>query len=247
MTTQRLDQAMAERGLVGSRSRARDLIQRGLVRVDGLPAVKPAMPVGPDAGIELLGEAHRLVSRGGEKLAGALREFELAVEGRIALDIGASTGGFTQVLLEGGAVRVHAVDVGTGQLHPSLRADPRVVVMEGCDARGLNAAQFPQPIDLIVCDVSFISLTKALGPALGLAAPGADLIALVKPQFEAGPEHIGKGGIVRDEAVRARILEDVAAWIAAQPGWRVRATAPSPIAGGDGNREFLLHAVRGEP
>jgi len=167
----------------------------------------------------------------------------VAVEGRIVLDVGASTGGFTQVCLSRGAARVYAVDVGRGQLHPSLAADPRVVELSGTDARSLNASLIPTPPDLIVTDVSFIGLAKALPAALALAGEGADLVALVKPQFEVGRERVGKGGLVKDEAARVDALADVVAWLEGV-GWRVLVTADSPVTGGDGNREFLLRAVR---
>jgi 23S rRNA (cytidine1920-2'-O)/16S rRNA (cytidine1409-2'-O)-methyltransferase len=187
--------------------------------------------------------ALRNVSRGAAKLAAALRAFEFDAEGCTALDVGASTGGFTEVLLERGAKKVYAVDVGHGQLHASLRHNARVVSLEGCDARDLTRAAVFEPITAIVADVSFISLTKALGPALALAAPGAWLVALIKPQFEVGPKLVGKGGIVRDEAARLRAVEEVTAWLAAQDGWRLAGTIPSPIRGGSGNEEFLMGAL----
>ena len=165
----------------------------------------------------------------------------MAVEGRVVLDVGASTGGFTEVCLSRGAARVYAVDVGRGQLHPRLAADPRVTSLEGVDARALDAGLIPETPELIVSDVSFISLAKALPAALALARAGADLVVLVKPLFEAGREHVGKGGLVKDEAVRARTVTDVAAFLEAA-GWRVQATADSPIAGGEGAREHLLWA-----
>lgn len=237
----RLDQLLAERGLAATRSRARDLILRGLVRVDGAVAAKPAASVDPDAQIEVA-PGHDYVSRSAEKLVAALEAFGFACAGRRAIDLGASTGGFTEVLLARGAARVFAVDVGRGQLHQSLRDDPRVVALEGLDARALTAARIPDPIDAIVADVSFVSLTKVLPVPLTLAAPGAWLAALIKPQFEAGPGHVGKGGIVRDAAARARAIAEVDAWLAAQQGWRVIGTCPSPIAGGDGNLETLIGA-----
>jgi len=240
----RLDQALADRGLVASRSRARDVILRGLVEVNGDIVRKPSVSVSADSRIALRNGAHNLVSRGGEKLAWALDRFGLNVTGRVGLDVGASTGGFTQVLLNAGAARVYAVDVGHGQLHATLRNDPRVIAMDGVDARHLLPSHVAHPIDVIVADVSFISLTKALGPALTLSANACRFVGLVKPQFEAGPAHVGKGGIVRDETIHRAVLKDVAGWVDQQPGWRVRDTSPSPIHGGDGNREFLLYAVR---
>jgi 23S rRNA (cytidine1920-2'-O)/16S rRNA (cytidine1409-2'-O)-methyltransferase len=187
------------------------------------------------------------VSRGGEKLAAALEHFALASEGRTALDIGASTGGFTGVLLDAGAARVHAVDVGHGQLHASLREDRRVVVHERCDARNLDATLIPDAIGIIVADVSFISLTKVLPAALRLARSGAWLVALVKPQFEAGRAALSKQGIVRDAAVRERAVATVTDFMGDQPGWRVLGVIPSPITGGSGNQEYLLAAVLDDP
>ncbi len=181
------------------------------------------------------------VSRAALKLLAALEAFPLEVEGRVCVDIGASTGGFTQVLLERGAACVHAVDVGHGQLADVLRQDPRVVCLEGLNARNLTEAHIPEPPDVVVSDVSFISLTIALPPVLVLARPGAQLRALVKPQFEAGPEHVGKGGIVRDERVHRVVIERIRAWLESE-GWQVDGIIPSPITGSDGNREYLLAA-----
>jgi 23S rRNA (cytidine1920-2'-O)/16S rRNA (cytidine1409-2'-O)-methyltransferase len=181
------------------------------------------------------------VGRGALKLEHALATWPVRVEGAVVLDVGASTGGFTEVCLAAGAARVYAVDVGRGQIHPSLTDDLRVTVLEGLDARSLTAAEIPRAPQLIVCDVSFIGLAKALPAALALAAPGADLVALVKPQFEVGPERVGKGGLVRDEAARANALSDVKAFLEAA-GWAVQATTDSPIEGGDGAREYLLWA-----
>lgn len=241
---ERLDQAVVARGLAPSRSRARDLILRGKVLVGGRPSDKPAAAVGPADALTLAPDAPAYVSRGAEKLIAALDAFGFGVSGRTALDVGASTGGFTEVLLERGARRVYAVDVGRGQLDPAVAADPRVVSLESTDARALDAARIPDPIGAIVADVSFISLAKALPAALALAAPGCWLVALVKPQFEVGPDHVGKGGIVRDAAARDAALAEVSAWIASRPGWRVTGTIPSPILGGSGNAEFLLGAIR---
>jgi 23S rRNA (cytidine1920-2'-O)/16S rRNA (cytidine1409-2'-O)-methyltransferase len=235
---------MVERGLVASRARAQDLIRRGLVQVAGIAACRPGTAVGAGAAIVIAGAGADGVSRGGAKLAAALHHFPFKVEGVVALDVGASTGGFTEVLLQRGAARVYAVDVGHGQLHPRLAGDPRVVPLEGCDARGLDATLVPEPVAALVADVSFISLTKALPAALALARPGAWLVALIKPQFEAGRAAVGKGGIVRDPAARERAVATVSAWIAGQAGWRVLGVIASPIAGGSGNAEFLLGAVR---
>ncbi len=241
---QRLDLALVARGLVATRAKARDLIARGEVRVDGEVAQKPAMNVREDQAIAVDAQAAAQVSRGAVKLAAALDRFQLDTAGRVALDIGASTGGFTQVLLERGVTRVYAVDVGKGQLHASLTSDPRVVSLEECDARTLDRALVPEAIDAIVADVSFISVRKVLTAALALAAPGCWLVALVKPQFEVGREGVGKGGIVRDAALREEALADVREWLAAQAGWSVVGDMPSPIEGGSGNVEFLLVGVR---
>lgn len=200
--------------------------------------------VDPEAAIEAA-PAHPWVGRGALKLDHALTLWPVAVEGGAVLDVGASTGGFTEVCLARGARRVYAVDVGRGQLHPRLAADPRVLSLEGTDARALDRTLLPEAPDLVVCDASFIGLAKVLAAPLDLAAPRADLIALVKPQFEAGPEHVGKGGVVKDPAVHARVLADVQAWVESR-GWRVRAIADSPITGADGNREHLLWAQKGQ-
>jgi len=239
----RLDLVLVERGLAPTRSRARDLILSGQVRVGDDVCTKVATEVAETQELTLDATAARAVSRGGQKLAAALAAFEFDPDGRIALDVGASTGGFTQVLLDRGARKVYAADVGHGQLHASLKADPRVVSLEGLDARRLTRDTVPEPVGAITADVSFISLIKALGPALELAAPGAFLVALVKPQFEVGPERIGKGGIVRDAEARQGALESVTAWLAAQPAWRVAGAIPSPIKGGSGNVEFLIGAL----
>jgi len=242
--SQRLDLALVARGLVATRAKARDLIARGEVRVDGEVARKPAMSVRAEQTIVVDAHAAAQVSRGAVKLTAALDHFGLVPTARIALDIGASTGGFTQVLLERGAARVYAVDVGRDQLHASLEEDPRVVTLEARDARTLDRAIVPDAIDAIVADVSFISLRKALPAALALAAPGCWIVALVKPQFEVGREGVGKGGIVRDPALRAQALDKVREWLAQQHGWSVIGDMPSPIEGGSGNVEFLLAGVR---
>jgi len=240
----RLDLALVARGLAPSRSRARDLILSGHVSVGSDVCTKAATEVGDEEELKLHDAvAARAVSRGGQKLAAALIAFEFDPVGRVCLDVGASTGGFTQVLLDRGATRVYAADVGHGQLHATLKSDPRVVSLEGLDARRLTRATVPEPVGAITADVSFISLVKALGPALELAAPGAFLVALVKPQFEVGPERIGKGGIVRDAQARDSALHSVTAWLASQPGWRVAGSIPSPVKGGSGNVEFLLGAL----
>jgi 23S rRNA (cytidine1920-2'-O)/16S rRNA (cytidine1409-2'-O)-methyltransferase len=239
----RLDIALVDRGLAPTRSRARDLIRSGLVRIGEVVCTKAGAEVAATQPLTLDAEAARAVSRGGQKLAAALTAFAFDPDGCTALDVGASTGGFTQVLLDRGATKVYAADVGHGQLHASLLADPRVVSLEGLDARQLTRAIVPDPVSAIVADVSFISLTKALGPALDLAGPAAFLVALVKPQFEVGPQRVGKGGIVRDAEAREDALEAVTAWLAARPGWRITGTMPSPVTGSAGNVEFLLGAV----
>ena len=239
---QRLDTLLTTRGLAATRSRARDLIRRGLVKVDGALAGKPAQLISQTATLEVSGDANRYVSRGAAKLITALESFSFNPEGCQALDVGASTGGFTQVLLERGAAHVTAVDVGRDQLSAELKDDPRVSLLEGTDARTLSPELIAEPVSAIVADVSFISLAKALPAALKLAAPGCWLVALVKPQFEAGPDAVGKGGVVRDEAARQRALEDIRDWINLQPGWKVTGVVPSPIDGGDGNIETLVGA-----
>jgi 23S rRNA (cytidine1920-2'-O)/16S rRNA (cytidine1409-2'-O)-methyltransferase len=241
----RLDRILVERGLAVTRSRAADLIRLGAVSVEGRPALKPGALIEPGARLMVEAQASPFVSRGGLKLASALDAFGLEPKGLVALDIGASTGGFTEVLLARGAKRVFAVDVGRDQLHDKLREDRRVVVLEGTDARALDAAVIDGPVGAIVADVSFISLTKALPEALKLAAPGAWLVALVKPQFEVGRDAVGKGGVVRDAQARARAVAEVRAFIDATPGWNVFAEMPSPIPGGSGNEEVLIGARHG--
>jgi 23S rRNA (cytidine1920-2'-O)/16S rRNA (cytidine1409-2'-O)-methyltransferase len=237
--------ALVARGLATTRSQARDLIERRCVTVGGAVALKAGQEVGPADVIALADGVFTGVSRGCVKLAAALDHFQFPVEGAVALDVGASTGGFTEVLLSRGATRVYAVDVGHGQLHPRLARDPRVVSLEDCDARRLDRGLVPEAVGALVADVSFISLTKALPAALSLAAPGAWLVALIKPQFEAGRGAVGKGGIVRDPGARERAVAALQAWVAGQAGWRVVGVIPSPIAGGSGNAEFLLGALRG--
>jgi 23S rRNA (cytidine1920-2'-O)/16S rRNA (cytidine1409-2'-O)-methyltransferase len=241
----RLDEALVEAGLVASRSRARDAILRGTVTIDGVPAAKPGQLVAAEAALALADPAVGYVSRAALKLASALDRFGFDPAGRTVLDLGASTGGFTQVLLERGAARVIAVDVGHGQMAPALAADPRVIVREGLNARGLSAADLAgHSVEAITCDVSFISLKLALPPALRLAAPGAWGVFLVKPQFEVGPERIGKGGLVHDAAAAEAAGRAIADWLAGEPDWQIVGLAPSPIAGGAGNREYLLGARR---
>ena len=238
----RADLLLVARGLFESRAKARAAIEAGGVTADGRAVLKASELLADDAAIEAVA-AHPWVGRGALKLEHALTLWPIAVEGRVALDVGASTGGFTEVCLAAGARRVYAVDVGRGQLHPSLTDDPRVVRLDGVDARDLTARDVPEPPQLVVCDVSFIGLAKALPAALGLAADGADLVALVKPQFEVGRERVGKGGVVKDAAARAEALEAAKTFLEAA-GWRVQASADSPIEGGDGNREYLLWAKK---
>jgi 23S rRNA (cytidine1920-2'-O)/16S rRNA (cytidine1409-2'-O)-methyltransferase len=242
----RLDQLLPLRGLTATRSRARDLIKRGVVTVRGQIETRPGVEVPIDAEIAIQEDWSGYVSRGALKFEAALSQFGFDCRGRVALDLGASTGGFTQVLLRRGARRVYAVDVGTGQLHADLVQDARVVDLASTDARRLDRTLIPKPIDAITADVSFISLTKVLPAALKLAAPGAWAVLLVKPQFELDPDHIGKGGIVKSEEARQAALTSVTQFFAAQPRWRVEATMPSPISGQSGNREYLLGA-RYEP
>lgn len=242
MSRQRIDLLLVELGLFDSRAKARAAIEAGLVTANGKVIAKPSEGVDEDAVI-MAEPAHPWVGRGGLKLDHALTLWPVAVEGRTVVDVGASTGGFTQVCLTRGAARVYAVDVGNGQLHPSLAGDPRVVELSGTDARSLDATLIPTPPDLIVTDVSFISLAKALPAALALCGAGAELVALVKPQFEVGRENVGKGGIVKDASLRDKALADVGVWLE-DLGWIVLEAADSPITGGDGNHEFLLWARR---
>lgn len=241
----RLDRLLVESGLAATRSRAADLIRRGCVKVSGEPVLKPGALVAPDAELSVAPEASPYVSRAGVKLAAALDAFGFEPVGRVALDLGASTGGFTDVLIGRGAAKVYAVDVGSGQLHAKLRVNPKVVVLEGTNARALERRAIGDKVMAIVADLSFISLTLALPAALKLAAPGAWLVALIKPQFEAGREAVGKGGIVRDEAARRKAVAKVRKFLEEQPGWTVLGTIPSPLPGGSGNEEFLLGAVYG--
>lgn len=240
----RLDAALVARGLVATRARARDLVLRGEVRVDGDRAARPAQLVGSASRIEIAAAAGRYVSRGALKLRAGLDAFRLDVTARVCLDVGAAHGGFTEVLLERGAARVYAVENGHGQLVPTLARDPRVLSLERTDARALDARLVPEPITAVVADVSFISLAKALRAPLALTAPGAILVALVKPQFEAGPGSVGKDGVVRDPAARERAVAGVQAWLQSLPGWRLLGRIESPVAGGSGNVEYLVGAVR---
>jgi 23S rRNA (cytidine1920-2'-O)/16S rRNA (cytidine1409-2'-O)-methyltransferase len=240
----RVDQLLADRGLAESRTRAQALILAGLVFSGERKIAKAGEQLPADAAIEVRGRDHPWVSRGGVKLEHGLDHFGWAVAGAVAIDVGSSTGGFTDVLLNRGAVRVYAVDSGTNQLAWKLRQDPRVVVREQLSARLLTEAHIPEFVDLIVCDASFIGLAKVLARPLTFAKPAARLLALIKPQFEAGRGEVGKGGVVRDPAIHTRVCNEVSAWLAAQPGWRVLGVTPSPITGPEGNVEFLLAGIR---
>jgi 23S rRNA (cytidine1920-2'-O)/16S rRNA (cytidine1409-2'-O)-methyltransferase len=242
LSRKRLDLLIVERGLLPSRARARAAIEAGGVSINGRTALKVSEPVAEDAVLQVR-PSHPWVGRGALKLDHALSLWPVPVEGRTVLDVGASTGGFTEVCLSRGARRVYAVDVGRGQLHGSLRADRRVAGLEATDARRLDRTLIPEAPQLVVCDASFIGLAKVLERPLALAAPEADLIALVKPQFEVGPERVGKGGLVTDPAARADAVEGVRGFLESA-GWTVREVTQSPIAGGDGNVEFLLWARR---
>src|SRR3954469_860871 len=241
---QRVDQMLVQRGLVESRARAQALILAGKVFSGEKRIAKAGDLLAEAAPLEVRGQDHPWVSRGGLKLAHGLAHFGFSAAGRICLDIGASTGGFTDVLLSHGAARVHAVDVGHGQLAWKLRCDDRVVVHEKTNARYLDRAQIPDPINALVCDASFIGLTTVLPAPLALCMSGAWAIALIKPQFEAGAAAVGSKGVVRDPAVHRDVRDRIGAWWAGLPGWTVLGIAESPITGPEGNREFLLGAVR---
>ncbi len=242
----RLDTLLVERGLAGkSHSRRRRLVLAGAVWSRDRRLEKPGTPTAEDEPLELRGRDHPWQSRGGQKLAHALGHFAIDPAGLVALDIGASTGGFAHVLLTRGARRVYAVDVGHGQLAWSLRNDERVVVRERVNARYLTAEHVPEPPQIITCDASFIGLETILPAPLALAAPDARLVALIKPQFEVGAARVGKGGVVRNPALHREVCERVCAWLAARPGWQVEGVTESPIQGPQGNIEFLVSARRG--
>jgi 23S rRNA (cytidine1920-2'-O)/16S rRNA (cytidine1409-2'-O)-methyltransferase len=240
-----LDVALVERGLAETRAAAQRLVMAGLVFSGERRLDKAGQAVAGETPLEVRGQPHPYVSRGGLKLERALDFFSIPVEGRIALDVGSSTGGFTDCLLQRGAAKVYAVDVGTNQLAWKLRTDPRVVSMEKTNIRDITRAEIPDPVDLIVCDASFIGLRTALPAALALAAPGAHLAALIKPQFEVGKGRVGKGGIVRDPALHDEVRATISTWLAEQPGWTVLGTTDSPIEGAEGNKEFLIGAQHG--
>ncbi len=239
----RADQLLVARELAESRTKAQALILAGSVFSGDKRIAKAGDLLPEDAPLEIRGRDHPWVSRGGVKLDHGLAHFGFDVAGAVAIDIGSSTGGFTDVLLTRGAAKVYAIDVGTNQLAWKLRQDTRVVVHEQVNARYLDASVVPEPVDVVVCDASFIGLAKVLGPALGLARPGAKLVALVKPQFEAGRGEVGKGGVVRDPAVHRRVCDAAVEWVVSQ-GWSVLGVTESPIKGPEGNIEFLLGAVK---
>ncbi len=241
---QRADQALVDRGLAESRTRAQALIMAGKVFAGDRQVKKAGEALPADVALQVKGQDHPWASRGGLKLDHALGHFGLSPAGLVCLDVGASTGGFTSVLLHHGAARVYAVDVGHGQLAWSLRSDERVVVLERTNARHLSTAEIPQPPGALVCDASFIGLQTVLPAALGLCAPKAWAVALIKPQFEAGPSQVGKGGVVRDPAVHAAVCERIRSWWSGLPGWTVLGIEPSPITGPEGNIEFLIGARR---
>ncbi len=239
---QRADLALVERGLVESRARAQALILAGKVFSGTLRIAKAGQPVSAETPLEVRGQDHPWVSRGGVKLAHGLAEFAFSPHGLVCLDIGASTGGFTDVLLTHGALRVHAVDVGHGQLAWKIRSDPRVIVHERTNARNLTAGTIGEPAEALVCDASFIGLRTVLPAAIALCAPGAWAVALIKPQFEASPSEVGSKGVVRDPAIHTRVCTEIRDWWSTLPGWSVLGIAESPITGPEGNHEFLIAA-----
>jgi 23S rRNA (cytidine1920-2'-O)/16S rRNA (cytidine1409-2'-O)-methyltransferase len=243
MAKVRADHLLVARELTESRTKAQALILAGVVFSSDTRVTKAGDMLATDAPLEVRGRDHPWVSRGGVKLDHGLSHFGFDVIGAIALDVGSSTGGFTDVLLSRGAAKVYAIDVGTNQLAWKLRQDPRVVVHEQTNARHLDASVVLEPVDVVVCDASFIALSKVLAAALGFAKAGAKLVALIKPQFEAGRDEVGKGGVVRDPAVHQRVCDDAVAWVASL-GWTVAGVTQSPITGPEGNVEFLLGAVK---
>ena len=243
---QRLDTLLVERGLAENRSRAQALVMAGKVYSDTRRLDKPGQQLAADAPLSVKGPAHPWVSRGGVKLAHGLDHFNIDPEGCVCLDVGASTGGFTDVLLKRGAARVYAIDVGHGQLDWALRQDARVVVLERTNARHLTPAEVPEPVDLIVCDASFIGLETILPAPLALAAIGAHLVARIKPQFQVGKGRVGKGGVVRDPDLHRQVCEQVSAWLDGRPGWTGLGVTESPITGPQGNKEFLIAGRLGE-
>lgn len=236
----RVDIALVDRGLVETRTKAQALIMAGVVFSGETKITKAGHQIKEDTALEVRGKDHPWVSRGGLKLEKGLAEFNIALKGSTVIDVGASTGGFTDVALENGAAKVFAVDVGRGQLAWKLRNDERVTVLEKTNARYLTRDHIPEPVDLVVCDASFISLKTVLPAALSFVKPGGALIALIKPQFEVGRENVGKGGVVRDPELHAAVCEDIRVWLDALPGWRAVGITESPIKGPEGNIEFLI-------
>jgi 23S rRNA (cytidine1920-2'-O)/16S rRNA (cytidine1409-2'-O)-methyltransferase len=243
VSRERLDEALVARGFYPTRSRARDAVKRGTVKVDGVTATKPAQLVAAEAVLGIADEARAYVARSALKLKHALEHFALSPEGLNCLDVGASTGGFTEVLLEHQAAHVTAIDVGHDQFAAALRDEPRITLWEGLNARDLTLDHLKPPLRFIVCDVSFISLKLALPAALDLAEAGARLVALIKPQFEAGRDALGKDGIVRNETLRQQICDDIASWLEGL-GWAPMGLTPSPLKGGSGNTEYLIAAEK---
>jgi 23S rRNA (cytidine1920-2'-O)/16S rRNA (cytidine1409-2'-O)-methyltransferase len=240
----RVDQLLVARGFAESRAKAQALVMAGQVYSETKRLDKPGRQVNPEIPLEVKGPDHPWASRGGVKLAHGLEHFAIRAEGRVCLDVGASTGGFTDVLLSGNAAKVYAVDVGRGQLAWKLQSDPRVVMLDDTNARHLTRDQVPDAIDLITCDASFIGLATVLPAALKLARPGAYLVALIKPQFEVGKGRVGKGGIVRDPALHREVCERIQRWLEGDMGWEVLGVTDSPVAGAGGNKEFLIAARR---
>jgi 23S rRNA (cytidine1920-2'-O)/16S rRNA (cytidine1409-2'-O)-methyltransferase len=244
-TKTRLDQLLIDRGLAESRAKAQALVIAGRVFAGGRKLDKPGTAVVPDVEVEVRG-GQEWVSRGAYKLLAGLDAFNVDPAGLVAVDVGASTGGFTEVLLQRGAARVYAVDVGYGQLDARLRGDPRVTVLERTNARHLSAEQVPEPVGLVVCDASFIGIKTVLPASLALTQSPAWLVALIKPQFEVGKGRVGKGGVVRDPGLHAEVCDDVRSWLGALPGWEVLGVVESPITGPAGNKEFLIGGRKGE-
>lgn len=244
MAKVRADVALVDRGLVDSRTRAQALIMAGVVFSGETKILKAGQQIKEDQPLDVRGKDHNWVSRGGLKLEKALKEFGVDPQGLTAIDVGASTGGFTDVLLQGGANHVFAVDVGRGQLAWKLRGDDNVTVLEKTNARYLTDQHIPQTVDIVVCDASFISLRTVLPTAMGFVRPGGKLIALIKPQFEVGKNNVGKGGVVRDPALHKAVCDDITDWLNAVPGWRVAGLTESPIKGPEGNVEFLIYGEK---
>ncbi len=241
---QRADVALVDRGLVESRAKAQALIMAGVVFSGETKIIKAGQPIKEGQPLEVRGKDHPWVSRGGLKLEKGLTHFEVDITDHIVIDVGASTGGFTDVALTKGAAKVYAVDVGRGQLAWKLREDDRVVVLEKTNARYLTKREIPDPVDFIVCDASFISLKTVLPSAMALARPGGKLIALIKPQFEVGKENVGKGGVVRDPALHQAVCDDIKAWLNDLPDWQAHGITESPIKGPEGNVEFLIYGEK---